>query len=147
MKERAAAGIQPYAAAVAELKSRVGDVNSWLHGTASGAFTTCTSSSTPEFFSKGGPQLFAMTLMYHVTGEVAWARQVRTRLLDAVDTSDFGGAVWHGGNQCILNLAWNIPNFVMAADLLESFEEWTAADKAVFQRWLSNDVYKKVRLR
>jgi len=37
-----------------------------------------------------------------------------------------------------------MPRFIQAADLLEGWSGWSAADKAQFQQWLATEVYKKV---
>jgi hypothetical protein len=64
-------------------------------------------------------------------------------LLDLVDTNSYGGEVYSGANQCILNLSWYIPSWIMAADLIEDYVGWTTTDKRAFQRWLADEVYKK----
>jgi hypothetical protein len=65
-------------------------------------------------------------------------------IMDLTDTYGYGGSTYSGGNQCILNLAWYIPSWIMAADLIEDYSGWSLSDKQTFQNWLASEIYKKV---
>lgn len=58
-------------------------------------------------------------------------------------TSDFGGSEYGGGNNCILELAWSVPMWIQAADLISDWSGWTTSDKDAFQRWLANEAFRR----
>jgi len=116
---------------------------SWPYGTISGS-QSCTGVQSPAYIGGGAPIVEAEAMAYWLTGDSTYAADARIHILDLTDTSGYGGEVYSGGNQCILNLSREFPPFVIAADLLEGYSGWTATDKQAFQNWLATVVYKKV---
>jgi hypothetical protein len=140
--EKAASNIEPYKSAVDDLMEYVGSPDYWPYGTISGE-QNCIETLEPQFIGEGAPLIFAKAIAFHLTGNSAYAEDARIHLLDLVDTYGFGGEVYSGGNQCILNLSWYIPNWIIAADLIEPYPNWSKTDKLQFQTWLAQEVYKK----
>ena len=102
----------------------------------------------PRYLVEGGRLVYAKMLAAHLSEGAraeAYARNARARILDLTDTTDWGGDLYSGDNQCILYLSWYLPSFVMAADLLEPLTAiWTPADKRAFQAWLAKEAYPKI---
>lgn len=149
LKKRVDANDEPYKSAYDDLVKFAGAPTDWSYGTLDGS-VTCGGSSggdpgEPAFIanSGGGPLLLAKAYLFRLTGNEAFATDARARLLDLVDTTGWGGAVYSGANQCILNLSWFVPRFVQAADLLDGWSGWSAQDKESFATWLSKEVYPK----
>ncbi len=141
--QKAAQGIEPYAAAVSKIKSFAGPATNWPYGTISGS-QSCSGTLQPSFIGNGAPLIEAKAFVYRLTGDTAYAADIRTHILDLTDTTHYNGETYSGGNQCILNLSWYIPSWIIAADLLEGYSGWSAADKKAFQTWFATEVYKKV---
>jgi hypothetical protein len=149
-KAKADEGREPYKGALTDLVQYAGKPGDWSFGSLDGAIdcggTSGGDPGVPAYIanSGGGPLVLAKAYLFHLTGDAAWAADARTRILDLVDTTGWGGEVYSGANQCILNLSWFVPRFIMAADLLEGWSGWSAKDKADFSGWLATEVYKKV---
>lgn len=139
---KAASSKEPYRSAVNGLMEYVSYADYWPYGSISGK-QNCKEPLEPAFIGEGAPLVFAKALAYHITGNTDYAESVKMLLLDLTDTNGFGGEKYSGGNQCILNLSWYIPNWIIAADLIEDYSNWTKTDKAMFQTWLAQEVYKK----
>jgi hypothetical protein len=149
IKARAEAGDEPYATALEDLISFAGSPTSWSFGSIAGD-VTCGGSSggspdVPEYIANtgGGPLVLAKAYLFHLTGDEAFATEARARILELTTTTGWGGDVYSGATQCILNLSWFVPRFIQAADLLEGWSGWSAADKAAFGGWLATEVYPK----
>jgi hypothetical protein len=85
-------------------------------------------------FFKGGRNIYAKALAFHMTGDKAYAQEVRKRLLDVTDTKV-------QGHDAPILLGWQVPAWIQSADLLEGSGVWSAADKKQFQTWLADKVY------
>lgn len=136
--------IQPYKSAVHALLEYVREPSYWpekypsIEGSQS-----CDETKEPRYIFEGSPLAFAKAMAYHITGVGAYAADVKTRILDLTDTTGYGGDEYSGANQCILNLSWYIPGWIMAADLIDDYPGWKTADKVQFQQWLAEVVYEK----
>lgn len=146
---RAMAGEQPWADAEAAMLAAAGAPGDWSFGTIDGV-VDCGgagggSPDVPEFIANtgGGPVVLAKAYAYVIGGDEAYAAAVREHVLDLTDTTGWGGEVYSGANQCILNLSWFTARFIQAALLIEGSAAWTDADRDAFQRWLAEEVYKK----
>ncbi len=161
IKLKADQGLAPYAANVKELlnHSTLASATSWVSQASISGTPYCSDGSQkdaagktlpkgPDYLLEGSRLIYAKMLVANLrTGSSAeaYARNARTRILDLVDTTNWGGSTYSTDNQCILYLSWYIPGFIMAADLLEAFPQiWTGDDKRSFQRWLGTQVYPKV---
>ena len=157
---KAGEGIQPYKNAVEAVRSfantgasavRLTYANPtyWPYGTISGS-QSCSGTLTPSFLGNGAPLIEAKALVYGLDLPVnpaaadQYAADVRTELLELATTYGYGGTSYSGGNQCVLNLAWYTPGWIIAADLIEHYSGWSTTDKAKFQNWLAKVVYPKV---
>jgi hypothetical protein len=147
--KRAASNDEPYKKAVEALKKLEPEPTAWSWGTLDGE-VACGGPDggdpgVPAYIanSGGGPSVLAKAYLYHLTGQEAYAADARVRLLELVDTTGWGGEVYSGANQCILNLSWFVPRFIQAAELLEGYSGWSAQDKQQLQQWLATEVYKK----
>ena len=143
VRRKAQQGLSPYREAVSELLNFARDPEYWPYGDIKDK-QRCKETLEPAYIGDGSPLIYAKAIAYHLTGRKEYAGSVRQRLLDLVDTHGYGGDKYTGGNQCILNLSWYMPGFIMAADLIEDYPEWTPEDKKRFQEWLATEVYKKV---
>lgn len=151
---KAAKGIQPYANAVLSIKNYANTGSSsvtastpnptfWPYGTIGGS-QSCTATYQPGFIGFGAPLVEAKALVYRLTGDTRYADNAIEQINQLASTSYYNGNVYSGSNQCILNLSWYIPSWIIAADLLDGFSGWTISDKLTFQQWLAHEVYKKV---
>ncbi|GAB4339968.1 MAG: hypothetical protein Kow0037_25490 [Calditrichia bacterium] len=121
----------------------------------------CPGADEPAWLDEfgGASIVYAKALAYHLTGKKAYARQVKKILdrlmrsiLDVAEGDDFPE------RQCMLNLAWGIPEYLYAADLIEDF--WANStsvgplnyyphntdlgkgpSKFLFQNWLVKTAY------
>lgn len=161
LKQKAEQGRQPYADNVQELLNHGSllSSSSWSGSKTISGSQYCSDGSQrnsagviiprgPTYITDNSRLLYAKTLVAHLTSgsrSESFAREARARILDLVDTTSWGGALYSSENQCILYLSWYIPSFIMGADLLESFTGiWTASDKRAFQGWLAKEVFPKV---
>jgi len=141
---KAEEGIQPYKDAVDALLEYAGEPDSWPKSFRSiSGPQNCKETEQPSYIFGGSPLVYAKAMAYHITGDSAYAEEVRERILDLRDTYGFGGDIFSGANQCILNLSWYMPGWIMAADLIEDYPAWTPDDKYQFQEWLAREVYVK----
>ena len=140
---KAASNLSPYKEAVARVLVEAGAPGEWPYGSLDGE-QSCASTLEPAYLANGSPRILAQAMAYHLTGKREFAAAVRERLLDLTDTYGYGGEKYGGANRCILNLAWYLPGFIQAADLIEDFRGWTSGDKRALQHWLAREVYKKV---
>lgn len=154
-------GMQPYARNVSELLNHqtISSPTAWTTNSTISGSPQCADGTTryssgnliprgPLYLIDGSRLTYAKMLAAHLTLGTsradAYARDARRRILELIDTTNWGGTAYHTDNICILYLSWFMPNFVMAADLLESFPQiWTTNDKRAFQRWLALEVYHK----
>jgi len=153
--EKASQGIEPYKTAVARIEQFANggspDPNPtfWPFGTIGGS-QSCHGTLTPPFLGHGAPFIEAKAIVYGLlvprNPNLAreYAAVIRAKLLELATTNDYGGNVFSGSNQCILNLSWYVPAWIIAADLIADGPGWTANDKQLFQQWLAQVVYKKV---
>ena len=141
---KAAKGIEPYKTAVAKILVYANQPSYWPYGKIDGPQDAAGKTLVPAYLGHGSPLIYAKALAYHLTGNVQYAASIRGFLLDLIDTTGYGGEIYTGGNQNILNLSWYIPGFIMAADLIEGYAGWTPADKRSFQEWLAREIFKKV---
>lgn len=143
-------GMQPYKDAVIAVKNyansgseavRPSDPNPtfWPYGNISGNIR-CSRTFEPSFLANGSPLVEAKALVYRLTGDELYASDVRKHLLELATTRGYGDDSW---SQCVVNLSWYVPGWVIAADLLEGYPGWSASDKNQFQKWLANEVYRK----
>jgi len=139
---KAAQGIQPYKGARDQVLSFAGSPSDWPYGAISGQ-QDCSGTMTPSYIGNGAPLIFAKAMAYHLTGDSQYAADVRSKIMDLTDTYGYGTA-YSGGNQCILNLSWYIPSWIMAADLIQDYSGWSSSDKQTFQHWLAFELYQKV---
>jgi hypothetical protein len=146
-------GIEPYQSLVREFLAQAGSPDRWTHGKAGGEFTSngdvCVSEESPDgdrfINQQGGAQgVYQKMIAYYLTQNIDYARIAREKILEATTTYGFGGSEYSGSNQCILYLAFAIPLWIQAADLLEGSPIWTDADRTTFQAWLRDQVYPKV---
>lgn len=141
---QAARGVQPYKDAVAAVIQYAGEPTQWPAALATlDGLQTCAEDRMPPYLHQGSSLIYAKALTYHLTNNQNYAAEVGKHLLDLTDTYGYGGEEYSGGNQCILNLSWYLPGWIMAADLIEDYTGWTRADKQLFQKWLADEVYKK----
>ena len=162
---KAAAGTEPYRSAVLQIQNYANtysmsvatstkNATFWTFG-APPYSTTCPggAADTPSWLGSssgggGGVLTFAKTLVWRLTGDTDYANDAIAHLRDAYNspatTADWGGENYSGGNQCILNLSHYIPDYVMAADMLEGYAGWTTTDKANMVAWLSGVIYKRI---
>ncbi|PYV36360.1 MAG: hypothetical protein DMG06_30900, partial [Acidobacteria bacterium] len=141
--QKAALGMQPYNAAKDQVLAFAGSPSYWPYGGISGE-QGCSGTLTPSYVGNGAPVIFAKAMAYHLTGDSQYAADVRSKIIDLTGTYGYGGSVYSGGNQCVLNLAWYIPSWIMAADLIQDYPGWSLSDKQTFQHWLGSEIYKKV---
>ncbi|MBZ5545308.1 MAG: alginate lyase family protein [Acidobacteriia bacterium] len=157
--QKASQGIEPYKSAVLSIENFANTGSSaaqpsnpnptfWLYGTISGS-QSCSGTLSPSFLGNGAPVIEAKAMVYGLllptnpTLANQYAADIRTELLELSTTSGYGGTSYSGGNQCILNLAWYTPGWIIAADLIEDYPGWSDSDKHIFQTWLATVVYPK----
>lgn len=140
VSSKAAQDNEPYRSAVESVIAVAGAARAWPYGSLDGG-QTCSEPYDPPFLGRGSPLVYAKALAYHLKGEPAYAADVRKRLLDLTDTVWTGHGELSAANQCVLNLAWYIPAWIWAADLIEGSPDWRPEDKRKFQRWLGAQVY------
>jgi len=99
----------------------------------------CLRTFEPAFLD-GSPLEEAKAIVYVITGNPDYAADVKKHLLQLTQTSGYGGQKW---TQCIPNLSWYIPGWIIAADLIEGYLGWTFRDREQFQHWLAQEVYPK----
>src|SRR5436309_5083899 len=126
--QKAALGMQPYNAAKDQVLAFAGSPSYWPYGGISGE-QSCSGTLTPSYVGNGAPVIFAKAMAYHLTGDSQYAADVRSKIIDLTGTYGYGGSVYSGGNQCILNLAWYIPSWIMAADLIQDYPGWSLSDQ------------------
>ena len=141
--QKAAKGLQPYKAAKDQVLSFAGSPTSWPYGAISG-LQSCSGTLSPSYIGNGAPLIFAKAMAYHLTANSQYASFVRSKIMDLTDTYGYGGTSYSGGNQCILNLSWYIPSWIMAADLIRDYSGFSLSDRQTFQHWLAFEIYKKV---
>jgi hypothetical protein len=142
IKQRADQGKQPYKDAVDELVAYAGAPGDWPYGSVDGNVDCAGPDEPPPLWNgEGGPLVLAKAYLYHLTGDEAFAESARLHVLDLTDTTGWGGDVFSGANQCILNLSWFIPRFIQAAELLEGYAGWSTDDRETFASWLAAEVY------
>lgn len=122
IRSKAAAGKQPYRAAADRLSTYVQGATYW-------PYAGWTDSFDRDVMDGASTLIYAKALAYHIKGDEAYAASARERLLELA-TSGLGG----GGDD--LGLARHVPGFIAAADLLEPYAGWSAADKRALQDWL-----------
>ncbi len=150
IRERADAGIEPYASSRAAVLARAAQPWSWGFS----ALETCPTDDLPGWNDNaGGTRVtYANALAYHLTGNAAHAGLVRAILEAAI----FGVRGFDPG--CDTNLGWGAPELVASADLIEEYWEGQSCNgpltptpgdttlgtgpcKRLFQNWLARHVY------
>ena len=106
------------------------------------------SSSSPiQISSTGGRLVYGTAIAWHLTGDPKYAARSRELILQLSETYGFRNdekESFHWGAQGILNLSRGGTPYIYAADLLETWEGWTAEDKLKYQIWLRDIMYPKV---
>lgn len=130
-----------------------GDPTYWPYGTISGQLTSSNGlCSSPQDtngadylkYNDGARLVYAKVLAYLFKDDFRYAQFARDRIIELTKTTYFGGEVYNGANQCVLELGFSLPLWIQSADLLEGSGAWSASDKQQFQNWLAGDVYTKV---
>ena len=146
-------GVEPYAHLVADFIESTDSPDEWEHGDVAEVLNVvdgdCASDSAPEgdrfVHQQGGAQeAFRKMIAYHLTHDVEYARVAREKILELTTTTNYGGSVYDGSNECILHLARALPLWIQAADLLSTEPVWTHEDRAQFSQWLVEVAYPKV---
>lgn len=132
--------MQPYKAAYDSLMSFVGSPTSWP----TIDFTGVDVCLNRDAFQDGAAHVYAKTLAYHLTGNSAYASEARRRILEMARSRTAEYVYSGSGNGCPLTMARHTPGYVVAADLLQGYSGWTAADKSLFLDWLNNHAYHLV---
>lgn len=137
IKRKATAGIEPYKSAVSEL---MGTANSGWTGlsSVSGVYSVSDRGTYENHFYRGGSTLYAKAIAFHLSGNESYAVEVRKRIIDLYDITDFSG-----GDAPIM-LGWQLPAWIQSADLLEDWNGWSDSDKRSFQNWLASKVYPEI---
>jgi hypothetical protein len=133
IRSKAAQGIEPYRASVNSLLSTAGSPSNWPYGTVDPA--------NRDLLHAASALVYAKSLAYHLTGDQAYAASARQKILD-ISSASTCPTDYSGGNGCILTLSRHISAYVAAADLIEGYSGWSAQDKATFQGWLRDRVYR-----
>lgn len=147
---KASRGVQPYRDAVLAVtnyantavhmpRSSEAKPTFWPYGNIVGAIQ-CSRTFEPAYLGKGSPLVEAKALVYRLTGDQRYAADVRKHLLELTGTFGYGGQRW---SQCVVNLSWYVPGWIIAADLIEDYPGWNSSDKLKFQQWLATNVYPK----
>lgn len=153
ISQQAWRGIEPYRTYVDEFWEMTGSPIEWEYGEIQGKFesgdVSCRSVEYPDgdrFISQqgGGHAVYQKMIAYHLSHNIEFARVARNKIMDLTTTYGFGGQIFGGDNQCIIYLAFAIPLWIQAADLLENEPIWSEVDKRKFQDWLKDEVYPKV---
>ena len=159
VRRKAAAGIEPYAAAVA-LTLEWADKKWSTSGLKDRV--KCSGADSPKFMDEesGHTVVYAKALAYHLTGDPAYAEAVVVILqtiMSRVRTINYEA----DGQQCQLNFGWGTPELVAAADLIEDYWAGRTCDgptgtvygedslgtgpcKVLFQNWLVKNPYYAV---
>jgi len=152
IKQKADNGIQPHNNAVSQvLTAALATWNFTLDST-----ETCGGADDPAWIDEQGiSTLYAKALAYRLTGNEAYAGEVRS-ILEQIMTRVL--AISTGATQCQLNFAWGTPELVASADLIEDYwknqtctgptstvygqnQIGTGNCKALFQNWLIKNPY------
>ena len=134
----------------------------WRWGTVSGDFESIdpdgagplgkvcrdASNANADYLLEGAPDALAQAIGAVLTTDsaeaTALAAAARINVLDLIDTTGFGGELYSGSNECILDLGTALPTWIEAAQLLaEIGGGWSAGDTTAFREWLAG-VYPKV---
>lgn len=149
----AQSGRQPYSDAVLSIRNYANTGSAavrpsgttpdfWPFGSISGD-QHCAKPQDPAFLGDGAPLVEAKAIVYHLTGDSRYADDVRKHILELSSTTGYNDDQYSGANKCILNLSWFVPSWIIAADLLDGYAGWSAADKQTFQSWLADVAYRK----
>jgi len=133
IKKKADSGIEPYKSAVSSLLSYVGSPTNWPYGTVD--------PTNRDVLQNAAALVYAKGLAYNLTGDSAYAASAREKILQMSSTTTCAND-YSGGNGCILTLSRHVPGYITGADLIEDYTGWSAGDKATFQSWLKNQVYR-----
>lgn len=130
---KAQQGIEPYRSAVNSLMSNAGAPSNWPYG--------IVDPTNRDQLHGASALVYAKALAFRLKGDEAFAASAREKILELSRTTTCSND-YSGGNGCILTLSRHIPAYIAAADLLEGYPGWTAADKQAFQIWLRDQVYR-----
>lgn len=150
IRQKADEGVEPYATARADVLAIAGGPWQWGFS----AYETCPDADRPYWNdnARGTQWIYANALAYHLTGIVAYAQNVRSRLETAMSVVlDFDPL-------CDTNLGWGTPELVASADLIEDYWAGLTCDgpltstpgnptigpgpcKQLFQNWLAKALY------
>ncbi len=158
IRAKAAQGMEPYASAVADVLEWAD--RGWNYRLKS--TVKCKGADSPGWIDdeKGIPRLYAKALAYHLTGDTAYAAEVKEilqRIMTEVETISLDS------QQCQLNFGWGTPELVASADLIEAYwyddtctgplstqySDTTLGEgncKRLFQNWLVKNPYYVVSL-
>lgn len=130
IRERAAAGVEPYRSAVRDTIAYAAKAR--LPAPDLGR-VACSASRLPVYATSGAPVVYGYALAYHLTQEKAYAAKVRDAIRDlqrvtALEAGD-----------CPLTMGRHIPDWIRAADLIE--DDWSDTGKRTFQDWLATVIY------
>lgn len=150
--DKARAGIEPYASAVR-------DVLDWADRDWDYSIDgdiRCRGADDPRWLDERGAGIvYASAIAYHLTGDEAYAKQVISVIEEVIDDVE---VLPDNRQQCRLNFAWGVPEYVAAADLIESYWHDHTCEgpmttlygddsqdrgncKALFQNWLVKNPY------
>jgi hypothetical protein len=140
IRQKADQQMQPYKAAYDSLMSFVGSPSTWP----TSDFTGTNMCTNRDAFQAAAAHVYAQTLAYHLTGDAGYASEARKHILEISRSVTSGYEYGGGGDGCPLTMSRHVPGYIVAADLLEGYPGWTAADKSVFLDWLNNHAYHLV---
>jgi hypothetical protein len=153
IRQQYQARVEPFYSRVNNFLANISAPSAWAYDAAGSVYNVvdadCVSSTgdpTGLFMhQRGGAQgVYEKMIAYYLTGNIEYATVARQKILDFTRATNFGGNLYSGNNQCILELSWGIPLWIQAADLLEPTSIWTVNDKRAFQNFLAVQVYPKV---
>jgi len=151
IKEKAKMGIEPYRSDVKDFLSFIDSLGKaseqWAPLQDEVIIVGRSSSDPIQLSSTGGKLVYGLAIAWHLTGEESYALKAKNLILDLTSTYSYRNEEekkFHWGAQGILNLARGGTPYIYAADLLEGWGKWTAADKLKYQAWLRDVMYSKV---
>ncbi|MBN1565073.1 MAG: DNRLRE domain-containing protein, partial [Anaerolineae bacterium] len=153
IRQKADQGLEPYASSVKDVLSYANQA--WDFPLVSPV--TCENADDPAWIDNTGgiPILYGKALAYHLTGDAAYAAEVKT-ILERIMTNI--GSISLTELQCQLNFGWGTPELVASADLIEGYwNDMTCTGptstvygqnqlgkgpcKELFQNWLVKNPY------
>lgn len=130
IRERAAAGVEPYHSAV---RDAIAYAAKAILPTPDRGRVACSASRQPVYATSGAPVVYAYALAYRLAEDKAYAAKVRDAIRDLQEVTALEAG------DCPLTMGRHIPDWIRAADLID--DEWDSADKRAFQDWLADVIY------